>query len=386
VIRGVGMPFVRNVFFLLLLSLSLAVTAGRTPGFSMSAFNQAFPGSAADVVFSPLAFEIDCAVISEAFGPIEKAKYVEALGALVGYENIYRPIVGFYRDVSTNGVSLVSGRAFLTPSLGLISAKYRVFVQDEYGVQACPFRPYPQCAECYLKAAMDGDMEDFSTPSEILSSPRVSFVDLESFHVRWAEPFPASAVRTIPFTRPDGVKVTVRAMADLRQAGLWQTKNFTMLKLSLADGYFFHAVLPAEGVPLAAIRESFAGERLDAALVVLRSVTEPGVYQGPVEVTLPSLDIVSAVDLCPALRNLGLPLGGFKEIFHGEEASLSSVLQRTAFRLDERGPEGVEARASASVSTKGARPFVADRPFLFFVCHEPTRTIPVAGIFAGGMK
>ena len=366
--------------------LPCALFAARTPGLSMGMFNDAVPGSVKTAVFSPLAYELDCAVISEAFGPLEKAKFVEALGALVGYEHIYKPIRDRYEAARTNDFSLVSARAFLTPSLRMISAKYRSSMQSEYDAHACPFKPVPDGAESFLKTAMDGKMEDYRVPQAALDSKRVSFVDLEAFRAHWAEAFPTANTRKLAFTAGDGKKSEIEAMTDLRIAETWTTPRFTMLRLPMTDSSFFYAVLPAAGEKLDTIRGEFAGEKFNTALVMLRSVTETGVAKGPVAVVLPKFSLCSTVDLAPAFRAEGLPIGAFKEISMGDGA-LETVEQRVRFTLDESGPGGVslerkkaedEVRADAKTLK-----FICNRPFLFFVYHEPTRSVPVAGIFAG---
>lgn len=380
------MSFPRVPGLLILMALPCLLQAERTAGFSMSAFNSVVPGSVRSAVFSPYAFELDSAVISEAFGSIEKSKFVEALGALVGYENVYRPIVERYDAAVSNDFRLVSARAFLTSSLRLIDPKFRSYIQSEYNAQSCPVRPSAAGAESYFKAAMDGEMEDFRIPAAADVVKGVSFVDLESFRCRWAEPFPTANTRRIAFVSENGVRSEITAMSDVRAAELWETDRFTMLRLPMCDGAFFHAVLPATGNNLASVRGEFAAEKLNTALVVIRSITESGVYRGNVAVVLPKMTLDTVVDLKPAYLANALPIGGFKDIDLGE-TPLSCISQRVRFSLDESGPGGrfIERKhASEEVRVAKSRRFVCNRPFLFFVYHEPTRTIPVAGIFAGG--
>ena len=361
------------------------VYAARTPGFSMSAFNAAVPSSAESAVFSPIAFEFDCAVLSEAYGPIEKAKFVEALGALVGYEHIFKPIRERYAAAVSNDFSLVSARALLTPSLKSVTAKYRTYIQNEYSVQACPVRPVTDGAESFLRAAMDGEMEDFRVPEDAAQPKRFSFYDLESFRCAWRDPFPTANIRKLAFTAADGSRRETEMMSDVRPAELWTTDRFTMLRLAMTDGSWFHAVLPADGAPLDSIRADFAGEKFDTALVMMRSITDPGVYKGPAVIVLPRFALDTASDLAPAFRAFELPLGGFKEIDLGGAGSLHRTVQRTRFSLDVKGAGGktvVRKSAAEEVrADKHTKKFIANRPFLFFVFHAPTQSVPVAGVY-----
>lgn len=372
----------------LLSLLACPAVAGRTPGFSMSAFNTVVPSSARSAVFSPFAFELDCAMISEAFGPIEKAAYVEALGALVGCEGVYRPISERYAASATNGLSQVSARAFLVSSLGLITPKYRAFVQSEYHAGVCPVRPAAVGAESFLRAKMDGVMEDFRIPAGLSPSKGAAFIDLESTSCRWVVPFPESSVRASVFTAAGGARTEVAMMSGCRDADIWNADRFSMLRMPMADGAFFFAVLPEEGVPLDSVRGAFAAEKFDSSIAVFGAVADPSVFHGRVEVSLPRFTLDTSVDLRPAFLAFGLPLGGFKEIAIGADVTLSGVCQRTRFSLDGRGSEDLSAERKAFdggiAGGRETRKFVCDRPFLFFVYHEPTRTVPVAGIFAGG--
>lgn len=360
---------------------------GRTPGFSMSAFNVVVPSSSSTSVFSPVSFELDCALISEAFGPIEKAVYVEALGALVGYDSVYKPISECYSSSVTNDMTMVSARAFLASSLRMISPKYRSFIQSEYGANACPVSPTVDGAESFLRVSMDGAMEDFRVTDGMTKANGVSFCDLESFRCSWAEAFPSNNTRKAGFVSSGGVRGEVMMMSDRRDGDVWKNGRFSVLRLKMSGGAFFFAVLPEPGVPLDSIRGEFAAEKLDEALVAFKAVADPAVYHGPVCVSIPRITVDSLVDLKPAFLAFGLPLGGFKELYLGADSTLGALVQRTRFVLDECGPGGVRVKDvgsdSAVSSARDVPGFVCDRPFLFFICHEPTRTVPVSGIYAG---
>lgn len=339
--------------------LPLALQAGRTPGFSMSAFNAAVPASNVNVAFSPIAYEFDCVVISEAFDSIKRAKYVETLGALVGYDSVYKPLMKRCAE-STNGVAFVSTRAFLTPSFNMVDAKFRTFIQNEYGAHACGLRPSSKGAECFLRASMDGEMDDFSISGKVTISPEVSFCDL--------------------------VSVRAEMKLGVRNADLWNARRFTMLRLAIADGFCFYAAMPNEGETLDSIRGSFAADKLEEALSVFRAVGDPNVYRGYVDISIPKMSIDSSVDLMPAFKSAQLPLGGFKELKMGPDTPLAHVWQRTRFTLDEGGSDETSVEDGKPRPAAVDRSFACNRPFLFFVYHEPTRTIPVAGVHAGVAK
>lgn len=376
----------RLSFHILLLSLLVpcASSAERTPGFSMSAFNILVPSSAHSAVFSPFSFEIDCALISEAFGALEKAVYVEALGALVGYDSVYKPITRRFLNSATNDFSLISARAYLSPSLRLIATKYRSFIQSEYGAHVCPIQPTEKVAENFMRVEMDGQMEDFRVPEEAMTPNGVSFCDLEVFSCRWAEPFPTSATCRVAFAGEG--KGEVEMMSDVREAEILKEERYSVLRLPMAEEASFFVALPDAGETLDSIRGNFAAEKFDELLATFRTknVTVVG---GPAEVSIPKFTTDTIIDMKPAFFRFALPLGGFKDILIYPDSALKVTSQRVRFSLDERGPGGsVIGRKGAGANlpaVPGVRRFVCNRPFLYWVVHEPTRTVPVAGVFAG---
>ena len=363
--------------------------AERTPGLSMTAFNAAVPESARNAVFAPFAFELDAAIVSEAFPTIERAKFVETLGALTGYDTIYFPRLVRLREAATNDFQLISGRAFLAPSRRIVETKFRTKIQEEYDAETCVVYPDAYAAECFLKVAMDGEMEDFKLPEEYISDHSVSFADLETVKVAWTEPFPLAATKPLAFTAGDGRRLELPAMHDVREGELRTTDRFTLLRLPLADDAWFCAAMPAGGANLASIRDEFAGGRLDENLALMKSIVEPTVYRGPVEVAIPKFAVETTVPLAPVFLALQLPLGGFREIHLREAETLAAPFQRVKFALDERGIDETyvkEKPAEKTFAAGTAKKCALDRPFLFFVYHEPTAAVVIAGVFTGEGK
>ena len=65
----------------------------------------------------------------------------------------------------------------------------------------------------------------------------------------------------------------------------------------------------------------------------------------------------------------------------------SQVKQCVRFRLDEQGldAEPLVEKSEENVvhGDASTKRFILNRPFVFFVYHEPTGTVPVAGQFTG---
>ena len=369
------------------LAAGAACASGVSPHarFGSDAFNRAVSAAAkGTVVFSPLSFEIDSVVLSDAFDPITKAHFAETLGVLSDFEGVYGQMLGELREGATNGFSFVSARAMCLPEMRMASVAYRRDIQGLYSAEICPASP-KDGAESWLKTMLDGDMEDFSIPLGGGAAGRYSFYDLASVRFSWQEPFPTANTRKIPFTLEDGSRRDVEAMCDIRVADMFEMRRFTMVRLPLADGAWFYAMLPNSGLTLREIRQEFSSTYIDALLTVMKSVTVSGVSHGPVALVVPKMDVTSTVDLTGVFGYFRFPLKGFSRLDGSMRPSV--VKQHVRFRLDEQGLDAqplVEKPADKVVhADDSTKRFILNRPFLFFVYHEPTGTIPIAGQFTG---
>ena len=354
--------------------------------FGSDAFNRAVSAAAkGTVVFSPLSFEIDSVALSDAFDPITKAHFAEKLGVLSDFEGVYGGILGELRGAAeSNRFSFVSARAICLPDMRMASVAYRRDIQSLFSAEICPATP-KDGAESWLRTMLDGDMEEFDIPLGVAAAGRYAFYDLASVKFSWQEPFPTSNTRSIPFVLEDGTRREVEAMCDIRVVDTWENRRFSLVRLPLADGAWFYAMMPNANVALRDIRQEFSSTKIDDLLTVLKSVTVTGVSHGPAALVIPKMDVTSTIDLVGVFGYFRFPLKGFARLDKEMRPSLAKQIVR--FRLDEQGLDAeplVEKPAESVVhADSGTKRFVLNRPFIFFVYHEPTGTIPVAGQFTG---
>lgn len=357
----------------------LAVRAERHLDFGVDSILSAIPeGVVRSTVFSPFAAETDLAILSEGQETIQKSRYVEALGALAGYDEMLLPVSSMYRNCDTNAFRLLSARAMIAPELRMLNTAYRNSVRETFKVEFCPAVMGGKGAECWLHAAMDGVAEDFRLPAEVVASSSFSLVDLEEFSVRWETSFlgVGEDYDVMPFKTVDGRERSVRVMHSVRPGGgVWENRRFTLLELPMAGEMWFYAMLPAEGVSLPEVRKQLTSDTIEQLLVITSSLTESGVVKGPVEAWIPLMDIVSKVDLIPVIRRYGLTTANFLPFSAPDDPA--AIFQRVRFKLDGDGqlPRQVESRSVKTVRL--------DHPFVFFVLHRPTKSIPVAGVYGG---
>jgi serine protease inhibitor len=157
------------------------------------------------------------------------------------------------------------------------------------------------------------------------------------------------------------------------------------MRLPLADQAWFYAMLPAEGVSVGDIRGELSSQTIDNLLSVMKSVTITGVSHDPVAVAVPKMDVTTELDLSGVYQYFKLPLKGFARMDSAMRPS--AVRQRVRLRVDEQGldpaPLDVKPESEVVRAVENTQRFILNRPFLFFVYHEPTGMIPVAGQFTG---
>lgn len=367
---------------------AVAISAERTvvhARFGADAFNSAVPAETrGNAVFSPYSFEIGCIALSDAFDSITKAHFAETIGVLSDFAEVYGEIMGRMRGAVSNRFSILTARALCLPDVRMASVPYRRELQSLFSIEVCPGRP-AKGAECWLKSAMEGDMEDFDIPLGVVGSDTYAAYDLVSVRFSWQEPFPVSNTRKVYFHQADGNRTVVDAICDVRNMDMWKNRRFSMVRLPLADGAWFFALLPAEGLSIGDIRAELSSGKVDDLLSVMNSVSVSGVTHGPVVIVMPKMDITSDIDLVDTFAHFKFPLRGFHRM--DDKMRPGAVRQRMRFRLDEQGldAEALTEKSPENIVNADAstQKFILVRPFLFFVYHEPTGTIPVAGQFTG---
>lgn len=361
---------------LLILLFSFVTEAGRTIGFNADCFNRAIPGNyTKNAVFSPYSFEFDAVILADAADPITRANVAEKLGVLAELDGVYMPL---YKDRP-----FVCAKAFCVPEPSKVSPVFRKALQDNYDTSVLKNFP-TNGAEAWLKAAVDGEMEDFQIPTKAANKDRFAFFDLVSTRFDFEEPFPTANTRELGFDTATSEKKRVEMMIDARVADTWETSRFSVLRLPMKGGNMFYAIMPKGESTLSDIRRAISSERIDIMLSIMSSVTEAGVSRGPVAIALPKMDIVSSFDIGSALRYFRFPSAKLASI--DENMPASQLIQRTRFRLDEHGTsEPLEKKLAENevhIDKTSKRMFFTS-PFIFFVYNQETASIPVAGQYTG---
>lgn len=206
-------------------------------------------------------------------------------------------------------------------------------------------------------------------------------VNAVTFKATWSRPF--SVERTTPqsFHGLTGGGKEVPMMTNSGSTAYGKSGAAEMLVLNYsAGGYAMAFVLPSEGTPFRQFAANFSAASFEQ---IRRAVTvQAGTY------TIPKWKADCDLKLNNVLYDLGL-----RTAFDVATADftamtrspmfISEVVHRTYIEVDEKGTEAGAVTAVGGTSGGGPPPtpfkFVADRPFLYFIVHQPTGMICFAG-------
>jgi len=236
-------------------------------------------------------------------------------------------------------------------------------------------------AECWFRARLDGEMEDFSLPDNAADTTHYSFFDIVSANCRLRSTSVSNCIVSQKFVLADSTSRMVPALSAVLPVDVWKRANCSVIRMPLSDNSWFYALTPKEGLSVRDIRGELSSNTLIDLIGGIKSITEINVSHGTTSVVVPVIDIVSQLDLTLPFGYFHIPLAGMERL--DSKIKPRHVCQSVRFRL-------TEAKSDPTVAEESVRSPIANigrvelsRPFLFFVYHEPTATIPVAGQFMG---
>jgi len=203
----------------------------------------------------------------------------------------------------------------------------------------------------------------------------------------WETTFPEANTRLRPFysKRDKYVQVPMMMVESDFPYYDYTGMGFEMIELPyVGKEVSMFVVLPHEGQSLNAVSRRL----LQRPLLVVKPSRR--MYSNTITVVLPKFKLEDSVDLKPSLYSLGVrqafeqDKADFSGIGGNGELYVSDVLHSATVEVSEKG---TKAAAATAVVIKGRSMssdpvFRADRPFLFFIRHNPTETV----LFLGHVK
>ncbi|MBR4829878.1 MAG: serpin family protein [Muribaculaceae bacterium] len=208
------------------------------------------------------------------------------------------------------------------------------------------------------------------------------------FNADWTEKFDKNDTRNSSFTLPDGSVVTRELMHRKAIAQGCESELCSMLRIPFGSGgYSMYVMLPAEGKSTSDLIRDMSQQALSEHLNAIDMTAHE------VDILMPRFEIVSDIDLKRVLKPMGIqsaftPNADFSNMSN-VSLFVTMMKQKAKIEVDEDGAKasavtisGMEATSPGPQLYEKAE-FHANRPFLYFILEENTRSIFFIGTYCG---
>ncbi|KAF5908476.1 leukocyte elastase inhibitor-like [Clarias magur] len=244
----------------------------------------------------------------------------------------------------------------------------------------------------WVEERTEGKIKDILQPETITIWTQLALVNAIYFKGKWKHVFDTRVTKEMPFKINQTEKKTVQMM--------YQKEKFLYnyideYKLQILDlRYVEEELSMVVLLPKHSVDGSDPLQKLESELTVNKLIewTSPGRMDRSTDITLhlPKFQLEEQYSLKEILSKMGM-----SSLFQPGAADLtgisiqgdlfvSSMTHKAFVEVNEEGTEA--AAATAVVATNCWRPekhFMADHPFLFFIRHNPTKSIIFFGKFRG---
>ena len=196
------------------------------------------------------------------------------------------------------------------------------------------------------------------------------------FHGDWKTPFKHDATAPAPFHALTG-DVSVPTMHGAHNAALWSGTGWNAAALDYAGDTTSMIVVVPDAGTFDAFEASLTASSLGAILAGAQR-------SGGADLVMPKFKFETAVGLKDALSALGMPEAfsdgaDFSGIDGVRDLSVQSVIHDAIIAVDEKGTTAAAATGIVVGTTSLPPTLVVDRPFLFFIRHNPTGALLFQG-------
>ncbi|OCT78759.1 serpin peptidase inhibitor, clade E (nexin, plasminogen activator inhibitor type 1), member 2 S homeolog isoform X1 [Xenopus laevis] len=236
----------------------------------------------------------------------------------------------------------------------------------------------------WVKNQTKGMIEGLISPELLDSSvTRLVLVNALYFKGLWKSRFHPENTKKRTFHGLDGKdrQVPMLAQLSLFRSGSASTPNglwYNVIELPYHGGSISMLVaLPTEkSTPLSAIIPHISTKTLQSWMTMSPK---------RVQLILPKFSVEAEADLKEPLRNLGITemfdvsKANFAKISRSESLHVSHLLQKAKIEVNEEGTKASGATTAVLIARSSPRWFTVDRPFLFFIRHNPTGAVLFTG-------
>ncbi|XP_037704882.1 glia-derived nexin [Choloepus didactylus] len=213
---------------------------------------------------------------------------------------------------------------------------------------------------------------------------RLILVNAVYFKGLWKSRFQPENTKKRTFVAADGKSYQVPMLAQLSvfRCGSTSTPNdiwYNFIELPYhGESISMLIALPTESAtPLSAIIPHISTKTIDSWMSIM--------VPKRVQVILPKFTAVAQTDLKEPLKVLGITemfdpsKANFAKITRSENIHISHILQKAKIEVSEDGTKASAATTAILIARSSPPWFMVDRPFIFFIRHNPTGSILFMG-------
>ncbi len=284
---------------------------------------------------------------------------------------------GIFQLSIANSTWVQAGFIFLPSYLDLLAEDYGtgLFVED--------FVSAPETARADINNWVSNQthkmIPQLFDPGTIDSSTRLVLADAVYFHGDWLVPFGADSPNGT-FHAPAGdVSVPMMSVSEMTNASIWSGTGFSAADLGYVGGTTSMVLLVPDAGTLDAFEQGLTATGLGAMLTPQQAANG--------RVTMPRFRFSTPSPLNGVLEALGMTdafdpgLADFSGMDGSHDLSVGMVIHKAVIAVDETGTTAAAATGVTLVNAAivTGPTLVVDRPFLFFIRHNPTGAILFQG-------
>ncbi|MBN1335652.1 MAG: serpin family protein [Deltaproteobacteria bacterium] len=230
-----------------------------------------------------------------------------------------------------------------------------------------------------------GRIEDLFPSGTIDTTTVMVLVNAIYFLADWATQFEADDTYDQAFHLGDGSGVQVPFMHQTAEFGYTEDASVQVLEMPYETGDLsMYVILPQDGEDLAGIADRLTVDQVDAwiADTTVQEV-EVAFPTFQMDWEMPLADVVQGMGVTDAFDPILADLSGIADAVLGN-LYVQAAVHKAFVRVDEEGTEAAAATGISvgDLSMPSGMEFTADRPFVFFIRDNLTRSI----LFLGRME
>lgn len=349
--------------------------------FALKIFKELSKGSAGNVFISPLS-------VSTALSMVYNGATGETLLAMTNALNRnYQNLIGSLTDADAGVVLTLANSLWIRESfMPAVSTGFIQKLQTYFSCQpkGLDFASPDAAAaiNAWISAQTGGLIKNVI--SSIDGSIVMFLVNAIYFKGEWAEKFDAALTAPENFTLPSGASAAVSMMNASRKLKYYEGSNFAALRLPYGrDKIAMYVFLPNAGTSVGDFIAGFTAAGCEAAMAAMAASEKR-----KVNVKLPKFRFEYGVKrLNDELKALGMAIAfdpdraDFSEMAPG--TYIQFVDHKAVIDVNEKGSEAAAVTVIGvgltSVPIDDTVNFTADRPFVFMICDDRSRSVLFIG-------